>query len=113
MNDYKIPFLGMVALNLFFPLLILMNSDYKKVYGIVIVTGIVILIGHYIDIFVMVMPATVGNQWAIGIPEISSVLLLLGCFIYIVFNALTKAPLLAKGSPFVKESKNFHYYNID
>ncbi|MDP2088694.1 MAG: quinol:cytochrome C oxidoreductase [Flavobacteriaceae bacterium] len=113
MNDYKIPFLGMVALNLFFPLLILMNSDYKKVYGIVIVTGIVILIGHYIDIFVMVMPATVGDQWSIGIPEISSVLLLLGCFIYIVFNALTKAPLLAKGSPFVKESKNFHYYNID
>ena len=113
MNDYKIPFLGMVALNLFLPLLLLMNSDYKKVYGIVIITGIIILIGHYIDIFVMVMPATVGDQWAIGIPEISSVLLLLGCFIYIVFNALTKAPLLAKGSPFVKESKNFHYYNID
>lgn len=113
MNDYKIPFLGMLVLNLFFPLLILMNSDYKKVYGIVIVTGIVILIGHYIDIFVMIMPATVGDQWAIGIPEIASVLLLLGCFIYIVFNALSKAPLLAKGSPFVKESKNFHYYNID
>ncbi|MDP3353193.1 MAG: quinol:cytochrome C oxidoreductase [Flavobacteriaceae bacterium] len=113
MNDYKIPFLGMVVLNLVFPLIVLMNSDYKKVYGIVIVTGIVILIGHYIDIFVMIMPATVGDQWIIGIPEISSVLLLLGCFIYIIFNALTKAPLLAKRSPFVKESENFHYYNID
>lgn len=113
MNDYKIPFLGMVALNLVFPLIILMNSDYKKVYWIVILTGIVILVGHYIDIFVMIMPATVGDQWSIGISEISSVLLLLGCFIYIVLNALTKAPLLAKGNPFVKESENFHYYNID
>jgi hypothetical protein len=61
----------------------------------------------------MVMPATVGDQWLIGIPEISSILLLLGCFIYIVFNALTKAPLLAKRNPFVKESEKFHYYNID
>ncbi len=113
MNDYKLPFLGMIGLNLVFPLLILMNSDYKKVYGIIIVTGIVILFGHYLDIFVMIMPATVGNQWAIGIPEISSILLFLGCFIYIVFNALSKVPLLAKGNPFVKESKNFHYYNID
>lgn len=113
MNDYKIPFLGMVVLNLIFPLLILMNSDYKKVYSLVIITGIIILIGHYVDIFVMVMPATVGDQWLIGVPEISSVLLLLGCFIYIVFNALTKAPLLAKRNPFVKESEKFHYYNID
>ena len=113
MNDYKIPFLGMVALNLFFPLLILMNSDFKKVYGIVIITGIIILIGHYIDIFVMIMPATVGDQWAIGIPEISSVLLLLGGFIYIVFKALTKAPLMVKRNPFLKESKNFKYYNIE
>ena len=71
--------------------------------------GIVILIGHYIDIFVMIMPATVGDQWFIGISEISSVLLILGLFIYVVFNALTKAPLLAKGSPFIKESEQFHY----
>lgn len=113
MNDYKIPFLGMIVLNLIFPLLLLMNSDYKKVYGIVIITGIVILVGHYLDVFVMIMPATVGDLWTIGIPEVSSVLLLLGCFIYIVFKSLTKAPLLAKRNPFVKESENFHYYNID
>ena len=57
----------------------------------------------------MIMPATVGDQWSIGIPEISSVMLILGLFIYIVFSALEKAPLLAKGSPFLKESEHFHY----
>jgi len=108
-NDYKIPFLGMVGLNFVFPLLVLMNSDYKRVPWFIVTTGIIILIGHYIDIFVMVMPATVGDQWFIGISEISSVLLILGLFIYVVFNALTKAPLLAKGSPFIKESEHFHY----
>jgi hypothetical protein len=108
-NDYKIPFLGMLALNFVFPLLVLMNSDYKRVPWFIVTTGIIILIGHYVDIFVMIMPATVGDQWSFGISEISSVLLVLGLFIYIVFRALSKAPLLAKGSPFLKESKHFHY----
>jgi len=108
-NDYKIPFLGMLVLNFVFPLLVLMNSDYKRVNWFIVATGIVILIGHYIDIFVMIMPATVGDQWYFGISEISSVLLVLGIFIYVVFNALTKAPLLAKGNPFIKESEEFHY----
>lgn len=108
-NEYKIPFLGMLALNFVFPILVLMNSDYKRVNWFIICTGIVILIGHYVDIYVMVMPATVGDQWFIGIPEISSVLLILGLFIYVVFRALSKAPLLAKGSPFLKESENYHY----
>ena len=108
-NEYKIPFLGMLVLNFVFPILVLMNSDYKRVNWFIVCTGIVILIGHYIDIFVMVMPATVGDQWSIGIPEISAVMLILGLFIYVVFSALTKAPLLAKGSPFLKESEHFHY----
>ncbi|MGV8945012.1 MAG: quinol:cytochrome C oxidoreductase [Lutibacter sp.] len=108
-NEYKVPFLGMVVLNFVFPLLILMNSDYKRVPWFIVSAGIIVLIGHYIDIFVMIMPATVGDQWFFGIPEISAVLLILGIFIYVVFNALTKAPLLAKGNPFIKESEHFHY----
>jgi len=108
-NDYKVPFLGMVVLNFVFPLLILMNSDFKRVPWFIVTAGIIVLIGHYIDIFVMIMPATVGDQWFFGISEISSILLVLGIFIYVVFNAMTKAPLLAKGSPFIKESEHFHY----
>ena len=108
-NDYKLPFLGMLVLNFLFPLLVLMNSDYKRVPWFIVTTGIIILIGHYVDIFVMIMPATVGDQWYVGVSEISSVLLVLGIFIYVVFTALTKAPLLAKGSPFIKESEHFHY----
>jgi len=108
-NDYKLPFLGMLALNFVFPLLVLMNSDFKRVNWFIVSTGIIILIGHYIDVFVMIMPATVGEEWSFGISELSSVLLFAGVFIYVVFNALTKAPLLAKGSPFTKESKEFHY----
>ena len=108
-EDYKLPFFGMVAMNFIFPVLVLMNSDYKRVNWFVVMAGIVILAGHYVDIFNMVMPATVGTSWFIGIPEISAMCFFFGLFIYVVFTALTKAPLLAKGNPFMKESKNFHY----
>lgn len=106
---YKLPFLGMVVMNFVFPILLLMNADFKRIPWFVVMTGIVILFGHYLDIFVMIMPATVGDRWAIGIPEISSILLFAGLFLFIVFTALTKAPLLAKGNPFIKESEQFHY----
>ena len=108
-EDFNLPFFGMLAMNFLFPLLLLMNSDYKRVNWFVVLTGIVILVGHYIDIFVMVMPGTVGKSWFIGIPEIGSVLFFLGLFILVVFTALTKAPLLLKNNPFMKESKNYHY----
>lgn len=108
-EDYKLPFFGMVVMNFVFPVLMLMNSDYKRVNWFVILTGIVILVGHYIDVFNMVMPATVGTSWSIGLPEIGSVFFFFGLFVFVVFTALTKAPLLAKRNPFIKESKHFHY----
>ena len=108
-EDFNLPFFGMLAMNFLFPLLLLMNSDYKRVNWFVVLTGIVILVGHYIDIFVMVMPGTVGKSWFIGIPEIGAVLFFLGLFILVVFTALTKAPLVLKNNPFMKESKNYHY----
>lgn len=108
-EDYKLPFFGMIAMNFIFPLLLLMNSDYKRMPWFVVMTGVMILAGHYIDVFNMIMPATVGDQWYIGIPEIGSMLFFAGLFIFIVFTALTKAPLEPTRNPFVKESEHFHY----
>ncbi len=112
-NEYKIPFLAMVAMNFVFPVLLLLNSDFKSIPWFVVIGGIVILAGHYIDIFVMVMPATVGGQWYFGIPEISALLFFLGIFIYSVFSAFAKANPIPKGNPFLEESEHFHYYNIE
>ncbi|MGB5665960.1 MAG: quinol:cytochrome C oxidoreductase [Maribacter sp.] len=108
-EDYNLPFFGMVAMNFVLPILLLMNSDYKRINWFVIMTGIIILAGHYIDIFNMIMPSTVGDQWSIGIPEIGAILFFAGLFIFWVFRALTKAPLQPKRNPFIEESRHFHY----
>ena len=108
-EDYGLLFFGMVVLNFLFPVLLLMNSDFKRVNWFVVMTGIVILIGHYINVYVMVMPATVGESWFIGASELGSLLFFAGLFIFVVFSSIAKAPLLAKRNPFIKESEHFHY----
>ena len=108
-ENYNLPFFGMVVMNFVFPILILLNTDFKRLSWIVVMAGIVILCGHYVDFFNMIMPATVGDQWFIGAGEIGAVLFFLGLFILVIFTALTKAPLLAKRNPLVEESKHFHY----
>ena len=108
-EDYNLPFFGMVAMNFLFPVLLLMNSDFKRMNWFVIMAGIVILSGHYMDIFNMIMPSTVGDQWFIGIPEIGAVLFFAGLFIFWIFRSLASAPLQPTRNPFIEESKHFHY----
>ena len=106
---YNLPFFGAVVLNFVFPILLLINTDFKRISWIIVMASIIILFGHYIDFFNMIMPATVGDQWFIGVPEIASICFFGGLFIYVVFTALTKAPLQPKRNPLIEESKHFHY----
>jgi len=108
-GSYQLPFIGMIIMNFVFPILLLMNSDYKRIPWFVVLGGIVILLGHYIDIFQLISPATVGDTWFIGIPELASVAFFLGLFIFVVFSAISKVSLHAKGNPFMKESEIYHY----
>ena len=106
---YPIPFFTMFCLNFIFPFLVLMNSDYKRVPIFIIMAGVIILIGHYMDVYMMIMPATVIDRYGFGIAEFSSILIFLGLFLLLVFYSLSKEELLAKGNPMIKESENFHY----
>ena len=108
-EDYNLPFFGMLVMNFIFPLLILMNSDYKRLNYFIVMAGIVILLGHYIDVFNMIMPSAVGDQWFIGLAEIGGFLFFFGLFIFVVFKEISKAPLHAAGDPYMGESERFHY----
>jgi hypothetical protein len=108
-ESYKVPFLGMLVLNFLFPLLVIMRSDYKRIPWFVQTVGIIILTGHYLDFYNMIMPGTVGAHWSIGIPELGGILFFAGLFLFVVATALTKVSVTPKGSPLLGESKHFHY----
>lgn len=109
LGSYQLPFISMLVLNFVLPILILMSSDFKRLNWFIVIAGLSIIVGHFTDIFVLIAPATVGDHYGFGIPEIASVFFFLGLFIFIVFRALAKVPLQAKGNPFMKESEIYHY----
>jgi hypothetical protein len=108
-ENYKLMFFGIVAINFIGPVLILMNSDFKRINWMVVLTGVLILLGHYFNFFLLIMPGTVGESWHLGIPEIGSLLFFIGLFVYFVFKGISKLPLVPKHSPFLKESQHYHY----
>jgi len=107
-GEYRFVFWAMVVINFIFPLLILMSRGTKRNYGFIITAGIMIIIGHWLDVFIMIHPGTVGAQWSLNWITIGTFLGYLGLFIQVVFRALAKAPLVMKNHPMFLESKQFH-----
>lgn len=107
-GEYKAVFFTMVALNFIFPILILMSRDSKRNFGFLLTAGIVMIIGHWLDVYILITPGTVGAQWSLGLVHLGTFLGFAGLFIFVVFSALAKRSLLPVNHPMLEESKHFH-----
>lgn len=103
-NQYGYIHFIMIIPNFIFPLLGFISRRAKKKPKIVIIIGFIILIGHIIDIYNMIMPACVGNFYGFGASEIGSLLFVGSVFILIVFREISLFKLFPKGNPFFNES---------
>lgn len=107
-DHYKGLFFGVFAVNFAMPMVILMSRDSKRSIGYSLVVGMIIFIGHWLDVYLMVMPGSVGTHWHFGFFEVGTFIGFLGLFLFTVFRSLTKAPLMVKNHPFLEESKHLH-----
>jgi hypothetical protein len=104
LENYNVLFWATFILNFILPFLILMTRNSKRTWGVVLLVGGIILIGHWFDFFLMIMPGTVGAHWHLGFVEFGLLLGYAGMFIFSTLNALTKASLIPKNSPYLEES---------
>jgi hypothetical protein len=107
-DQYKTATITALALNFLVPFLLILPRESKRNLGLVSLGAIIVLIGHWIDHFVMIMPGSVGAHFGLGFAEVGGFLFFFGLYIYVVFTNLTKAPLLQRNHPILKESKYFH-----
>ena len=107
-ENYKLVYFGMFLINFAFPMLILMSRDAKRNAGILAFVGVVILVGHWLDVWVMVMGGSMGPNASFGPMELGLGLLFAGFFIRTILVNLTKAPLTPKYHPFLDESLHHH-----
>ncbi len=106
--NYRFLFWFSMIINFLFPLIVLMSRDAKRHNGRLIIVSVIILIGHWLNSYLLVAPGTLNDHGHIGLIEIGMALGFVGLFLYVVLNALSRNSLETKNHPFLDESKHLH-----
>lgn len=102
---YKFWFFLNLAMNFLAPVLLLMDRDNKRTDKKLLFVAIVVLLGHWVDYYQMIMPGAVEDGHnGFGIIEIGTAIGFVGLFTFTVLTSLSKKPLIAKNHPLLQES---------
>ena len=82
----------------------MVDRDAKRKQNAMLFVAILLLAGHWLDYYIMIMPGTVESHRGFGIVEIGTALGFVGLFTFLVMNKLSKQGLVAKNHPFLDES---------
>ena len=111
-NRVQGPYQGIFFFNLIVnfvaPILILMSRDSKRKYTIVTFMAALILFGHWIDFYQMVMGSISKTKVTLGWLDAGVLCFFVGVMILMVARALASKPLIPKYHPFLKESIIHH-----
>ncbi|WP_295717435.1 quinol:cytochrome C oxidoreductase [Mucilaginibacter sp.] len=102
-----------IVINFLAPLLVIMSRDSKRKTNILAITCGILIVGHWLDYFMMIMPGTVRatSHWytEISVLEIGIFVGFVGLFIFTTLNALSKfKSIIPKKHPFLQESLHHH-----
>ncbi len=107
-GSWRIFFFLNIILNWAIPFMVFMSGKAKQSQPVIMGVCIILIIGQWVDLYLQIMPGTVGKS-NIGIIEIGTFVGFAGLFILIVTTALSRNPLIPKNHPYLKESINHHF----
>ena len=108
-TDYKWPFIITFFVNFAVPFYMLIARDAKRNVKFVLPVAFLIFVGHFADVYLMVIPGTMFDHNVFGLFEVGLFLGFLGLFMNRVLAALSKAPLIPVNHPMLQESKDLHH----
>ena len=68
----------------------------------------IVIVGHWFDFSNMVTPGVMQNDGGLGFIEIGLAMVFMAAFLYVMLNALSKVPLIAKNHPMMQEALHHH-----
>ena len=107
-NGWKALFLVEILFNWFIPFIVLLPKRTSRSKPVIFAVIIVLIIGHYIDLYMQIMPGTTGTL-QFGFIEIGTFLGFAGLFSLVTGYWLTKAPLVPVNHPYLSESLEHHF----
>ena len=102
-------FVANVIVNFAIPFIVLLPNRLAKNSKVLLAMIVVILAGHYIDLYNEIFPRTVLSP-KFGIVEIGTYAGFWGLFIFVVGRALTKANIIPVNHPYLEESLHHHLH---
>ena len=105
---YRALFFVNLGMNFFVPFFVLITRGAKRRVALMAAIAASLVLTHWLDLFLEIMPGTVGDAWGIGLVEIGMLAAFAGLFLLVVFRSLTKASLVPQKHPFYLESVNHH-----
>lgn len=103
-GPYKGIFFMNLIINFVCPLLILMKRSAKRNYTLMTFMAVLILFGHWLDFYQMVMGSLSKDHVTLGWLDFGILSLFVGLMIFFVGRSLASRPLFARHHPFLKES---------
>ena len=107
-SPYSWIFFANLILNFALPFLLLMMRDSKRQIGMLKVVCPIIVVGHWLDYYLMVTPGVMKGNGGLGLLEIGMGLIFLALFLLVTLSSLSKIPLVGKNHPMLKESLGHH-----
>ena len=95
-----------IIVNFISPILILMTRDAKRKLNVMMFVCIMLLCGHWLDYYMMIMPGTVAEHRGFGLIEIGTFIGFAGLFSFLMLAQLSKKSLVPVNHPFLEESLN-------
>jgi len=105
---WKTLFFGNVALNWVVPFLVLLPRPNKMNEKVLLSVAVVVLLGHWLDLYLTVMPVSMGETPSFNVWELGPVVGGVALFGYFTLGALARAPLVPTGDPTLGESLGYH-----
>jgi len=97
-----------IVLNWIAPFFILLPRPCKRNESVMMKVAVVVLVGRWLDLYLMVFPATIGAKPVFGVWELGGACLLIGAFGWLFLRSFAKANPVPRGDPLLSESLHYH-----
>ncbi len=97
-----------VVFNWAIPFVFLISAKTKRMEGLLLNVSIIVLIGHWIDLFWMISPTFMPEAPEIGLWEVAPLAAAIALFLLMTLRGLTKKQVIPVQDPTLVESLHYH-----
>ncbi len=100
--------IGSLVLNWIVPFFVLLPRANKRNDGVMLKIAVVVLIGRWVDLYVMIFPPVLEGSPPFGIPEVAAIVCLCGLAGLSFLRAFSAAQPVPQNDPYLAESLSYH-----